>query len=290
MNPTGGEITDATVAIVVLTYGRVHLLRQCVENVLGRTSSATREIVIWDNGSTDGTAEFLESVADPRLRFVRHPENIGHNAYPEAFALTTAKYLIELDDDMIDAPQDWDLTLVRAFEAVPTMGFLATALVDSPHDTAAHLMYHVHHYTEVEEHGVRLMLGPTGGHCALTSRELYDAVGGFHRERRAFFEEDGTYAAAVMRAGYRTATLADLRLTHAGGPYFSAQPKEKIEYYQAYQRRVARKVAAKRLLLRIPGLAALNRRHSWFKSPEATAASHDIAQLFLEEHEEPSSS
>jgi GT2 family glycosyltransferase len=44
-----------SIAIVVLTHSRVHLLQQCVENVLARTSTLTREIVIVDNGSTDGT-------------------------------------------------------------------------------------------------------------------------------------------------------------------------------------------------------------------------------------------
>ena len=47
------------ISIVVLTHDRVDLLRKCVENVLARTSDATREIVIWNNASTDGTAEFL---------------------------------------------------------------------------------------------------------------------------------------------------------------------------------------------------------------------------------------
>ena len=60
------------VAIVVLTYDRVHLLRQCVENVIGRTSPLTEEIVIWNNGSSDGTRSYLDMLADPRIRVVHH--------------------------------------------------------------------------------------------------------------------------------------------------------------------------------------------------------------------------
>ena len=69
------------IAVVVLTHNRVHLLRKNVENVLLRTSPATREIVIWNNASTDGTAEYLESLDDPRIRVVRSEKNIGQNAY-----------------------------------------------------------------------------------------------------------------------------------------------------------------------------------------------------------------
>jgi len=86
------------IAIVVLTYNRVHLLRKCVENVLDRASDATAEIVIWNNASTDGTREYLESLDNPRLRMVNHDENIGQNGYARAFALTSADYLIELDE------------------------------------------------------------------------------------------------------------------------------------------------------------------------------------------------
>lgn len=277
---------DGKISIVVLTYGRVHLLRQCVENVLARVSRATREIVIWDNGSPDGTGDYLDSLDDPRLRVVRHPDNIGHNAYPEAFALTTAPYLVELDDDMIEAPPNWDLTLLSAFEAIPKMGFLASGLVESPHDTASQIMYHVHRYTTEFEAGHRLLIGPTGGHCAMTSRHVYDLVGGFHREDRVFFQEDGVYADAITRAGFRSATLADLKLTHAGGPYFSAQPEQKIQYYETYKRRIARKVAVKRAILGIPGIATLNKKYGWFAAPEVTASYTTLAELFLnDEHQ-----
>src|SRR5207248_2002869 len=78
-----------TVAVVVLTHSRVHLLRQCVENVLARTSERTTEIVIWDNASTDDTRSYLDSVLDPRLRVIHHERNIGQNAYDAAFALTS---------------------------------------------------------------------------------------------------------------------------------------------------------------------------------------------------------
>src|SRR5687768_677548 len=113
------------ISVVVLTYNREHLLRKCVERVLRRTSDATREIVIWNNASSDGTAAFLNELQDSRIRVVNHSKNIGQNAYAEAFALTTQPYMIELDDDVTDAPQEWDRTLLDAFRQLPAIGFLA---------------------------------------------------------------------------------------------------------------------------------------------------------------------
>jgi rhamnopyranosyl-N-acetylglucosaminyl-diphospho-decaprenol beta-1,3/1,4-galactofuranosyltransferase len=88
------------IAIVVVTYNRLHLLRRCVDDVLQRSSEKTREIVIWNNASNDGTREYLDALDDARLRVVHHSENIGTNAYARAFALTTQDYLVELDADL----------------------------------------------------------------------------------------------------------------------------------------------------------------------------------------------
>ena len=170
---------DGTIAVVVLTHSRVHLLRKCVENVLAGTSAATREIVIWNNGSTDGTRDYLGTVDDPRINVVQSDLNIGQNAYACAFEMTSSDYLVELDDDVVEAPANWDATLLEAFRRLPSIGFLAADLEDDPYDVATHYRYRIrpHEYVSTELNGVRLLRGPTGGACAITSRELYRRVG-----------------------------------------------------------------------------------------------------------------
>ena len=145
-NPDGlstGEVAvrpDGEIAIVVLTHNRVHLLRQCVENVLARASSKTTEIVIWDNASSDDTSSYLDALDDPRLRVVHSDKNIGQSAYARAFRLTSAPYMVELDDDIIEAPANWDATLLDAFRRLPRIGFLAANLVNNPNDRTAQYM------------------------------------------------------------------------------------------------------------------------------------------------------
>lgn len=258
------------IAAVVLTHNRVHLLRHCVENVLRRTSPATREIVIWDNASTDGTREYLDGLRDHRIRVVHHPENIGQNAYAEAFRLTTEPYLIELDDDVVDAPRYWDVTLLEAYCSLPQVGFLAADLEDDPFDTAAHVRYRVrpHEYRPVEVNGVRLLEGPTGGGCAMTDRALNARVGGFRQQRKeVFWLEDAAYVADLERIGYRAAVLRDLQVRHCGGPHYAASSPEKHAYWARVARERARRDAVKRALLWVPGVRRANRRHGWFVEP-----------------------
>jgi GT2 family glycosyltransferase len=268
-DPQPGAAGDG-IAVVVLTHNRVHLLQKCVENVLLRTSEATREIVIWDNASTDGTAAYLQSLDDPRIRVVRSDQNIGQNAYARAFRDTISPYLIEIDDDVVNAPAEWDAALRDAFVRLPEIGFLAADLEDDPNDLASRYRHHIrpHEYTLVEENGVRLLRGPTGGGCAITSRELNERAGGFREQKKeVFWLEDAAYIEDLERLGFGAAVLADLRVHHTGGPYYTQASKEKDEYWKRHWARRARRDAVKRALVRVPFVRRLNARFGWFVAP-----------------------
>jgi GT2 family glycosyltransferase len=258
-----------SIAVVVLTFDRPHLLQRCLDNVLARTSDLTTEIVIVDNASSDDTAEVLGRFRDPRARIVRNRRNIGQSAYRSAFAQTAADHLIELDDDVVDAPEEWDRTLLDAFERLSSVGFLAANLVDDPNDATARIMYgpSAPAYRYEEQNGIRLKLGPVGGWCAITSRSIYDEVGGFRRSRHTFWLEDAAYIKAIRARGYEAAILDDLRVAHAGGGFFAPVSPAKTAYWRWFQRRNRLRRAAKRTLLAVPTMRALNARHNWFRAP-----------------------
>jgi GT2 family glycosyltransferase len=259
---------ENSIAIVVLTHNRMHLLRKCVENVLGRTSDATREIVIWNNGSRDGTREYLDGIGDPRVSVVHHVENIGQNAYRRGFEMTSAAYLVDLDDDVVDAPPDWDAILLDAFQRLPAVGFLAADLQDDPHDPASHHRYRVYEYTRSEVNGLGLLHGPVGGACTITSRELYRRVGGFReRKKDVFFLEDEAYVNDVRRLGYDSVVLEDLKVHHTGGSHYGFEPPEKAEYWKRRNRMIERKERVKRVLFRLPFFRRLNERFGWCIAP-----------------------
>jgi len=150
------------------------------------------------------------------------------------------------------------------------VGFLAADLEDDPHDEASHVRHHVrpHEYTLVEENGVRLLRGPAGGGCAMTSRELNERAGGFRENaKEIFWLEDAQYIKDIERLGYTSAVLADVVVHHTGGPYYSAIPKEKAEYWRRYWARKKRRTAVKKVLVRVPFVRRLNDRFGWFVAP-----------------------
>ncbi len=245
-----------------------------------RTSMRTSEIIIWNNASNDGTAAYLDGLTEPRVTVVHNPTNIGVNAYARLFPNTSGDYLIEVDDDVIDAPPGWDKALVDAFAKVPNIGYLAANLVHNPHDITSGVMYGInaHLYRTEEVNGVRLKVGgPVGGWCSLTSREIHDRVGGWSERDEAFWQEEGSFLEQLGKFGYDFACLEDLRVLHASGPHYSRTPPEKLAYWRSYNRVVARKNAVKRALLRIPRIRALNAKHSWFQPPRERP---DYVQLY----------
>lgn len=60
------------VAVTVVTYNRLNLLKECLQALRRQTIKA--DIIIVNNGSTDGTKEYLDSKEGI---FVIHQENLG---------------------------------------------------------------------------------------------------------------------------------------------------------------------------------------------------------------------
>lgn len=60
------------VTVVTPTYQAGRWVRQCIESVLSQTF-ADWELIVVDDGSTDGTPDLVESYRDPRVRCVRLP-------------------------------------------------------------------------------------------------------------------------------------------------------------------------------------------------------------------------
>jgi GT2 family glycosyltransferase len=104
----------------------------------------------------------------------------------------------------------------------------------------------------------------------MTSRELYERIGGFRqRGDLVFWHEDAAYVRDVHRLGYRSAVLEKVSVWHAGSPYYSKTSPAKNAFHIRQARVTARKDFVKRLLLRMPFAATLNTRYGWFEAPHA---------------------
>jgi glycosyltransferase involved in cell wall biosynthesis len=85
------------------------VLESC-ERVLA--SALTRQLVVVDDASTDGTAECLAQLDDARVQVVRQPENRGKGAaLRRGFALAEGPFVVIQDADLEYDPADFDALL-----------------------------------------------------------------------------------------------------------------------------------------------------------------------------------
>jgi glycosyltransferase involved in cell wall biosynthesis len=91
--------TAPEVTVVVTTLNRRGWLERCVESVLGQ-DGVTFELVIVDDGSTDATEAYLNTLDDPRASVIRHAAPSGpHAARNSGLAAATGGLVMFLDDD-----------------------------------------------------------------------------------------------------------------------------------------------------------------------------------------------
>ena len=92
------------VTIAIPTFNRASGNLACaLQSAINQTYDNI-EIIVSDNCSSDHTEQVIKQFADPRIQYIRHPENIGANANFN-FCLSQAKgeyFLLLHDDDLID--------------------------------------------------------------------------------------------------------------------------------------------------------------------------------------------
>ncbi|MEX0747174.1 MAG: glycosyltransferase family 2 protein, partial [Rhodothermales bacterium] len=102
------------VSIIIVSWNALPLLKKCLPSVVA-TRYSNLEIILADNASTDGSAEWVAREF-PQIRLVRHPENWrfckGNN---EAIPHASGQYVVLLNND-VEVPPDWLAPLVEVLE------------------------------------------------------------------------------------------------------------------------------------------------------------------------------
>ncbi len=91
-------------SIVLVTYDNRELTRLCLDSLDRATAYPDYEVIVVDNGSTDGTVTLLRDFAarDGRLRLILNPHNAGFAAATnQGIRAATGEYVVMLNDDTV---------------------------------------------------------------------------------------------------------------------------------------------------------------------------------------------
>lgn len=92
-----------TVSVVMSCYNGERFIAEAIESVLSQTF-VDFEFIIWDDGSTDGSAEVIKKYSDPRIRYFYHENSGLGKALKLACAECRGKYIARIDSDDVCLP------------------------------------------------------------------------------------------------------------------------------------------------------------------------------------------
>jgi hypothetical protein len=108
------SLRPRSVTIAIPTWNRLPFLQRTLESALSQTYQDL-QIVVSDDGSTDGTWEYLSQISDPRLTRIRKPSNDGLFAnFSTCLRASTSEFFLLLNDDDLLLPTAIE-KLVSAF-------------------------------------------------------------------------------------------------------------------------------------------------------------------------------
>ena len=103
-------------SVIIPVYDERTTVAEIIRRVLAVDLPLDREIVVVDDGSTDGTREVLPHLADSTVRVVLHPDNRGKGAaIRTGLAHATGDLVIIQDADLEYDPADWPRLLAPVF-------------------------------------------------------------------------------------------------------------------------------------------------------------------------------
>ena len=97
------------ITVVMATYNTdIPMLREAVESILNQTFRDF-EFLIIDDGSENGSDEYLKSIADERVKIIRNPQNMGvTKSLNVGLKAARGKYIARMDADDIALPERFE--------------------------------------------------------------------------------------------------------------------------------------------------------------------------------------
>ena len=235
------------VSVLVVTWNGRALLEQCLPSVLASEYPAF-EVVVADNGSSDGTAAWLRE-AFPGVQVVEHGENLlfaeGNN---RALAHCRGRYVCLLNND-VEVEPGWLGPLAAALDADPQVAAVQPKLLQ--YDRREHFEYagaaggHLDTFgypfargrlfaTLEPDHGqydAPADLFWATGACCLLRRSALDEVagpGGVLDRRLGMHMEEIDLCWRLWRAGHRVRAVPASRAYHIGGASLAQGSPRKV--------------------------------------------------------------
>lgn len=114
-------------SIIIPNWNGKHHLEICL-NALRRQTYAPIEVILSDNGSTDGSQEFVAEHF-PEVRILAHSKNLGFTGACNAGLNVAKGSILALLNNDTEVDTNWVMEVVAAFERHPKAGAIASRMM-----------------------------------------------------------------------------------------------------------------------------------------------------------------
>lgn len=215
-------------SIVMVTHGKLPFTKLCIESVLENTTEPGYELIVVDNGSPDGTRDYLD-ILDGRhghVSAVFTGRNLGFAAASNlGVERARGDILVLLNNDTI-VPPGWLEGLVRHLhrEGVGAVGPVTNricneAQVDADYDTYGEFL-ELAHAREAARREQGFEVPMLAMFCFSMKRSVFERVGRIDEGFGRGTLEDDDYSHRVRRLGLKLWCAEDVFVHHFGQASF----------------------------------------------------------------------
>jgi GT2 family glycosyltransferase len=239
------------ISVVVVTHNGLVFTRLCLESVQASIGIANLQVIVVDNGSTDGTHEYLRRLAERDSRFclIRNDRNLGFAAaVNKGLAAAGGHVLVALNNDTIVPPN----ALYGLLHHLEDRTFGLIGPVSNEASTEAEIDVSYRTYGELmraaEERarshaGILLDVPVLTMFCIAFRRDFWECVGPLDERFEVGLFEDDDYSVRARNAGYRVICAEDVLVHHFGEASLGAlvPTGEHARLFEANRRRFEEK-------------------------------------------------
>ncbi|WP_240414490.1 glycosyltransferase family 2 protein [Paenibacillus periandrae] len=223
-------------SIIIPSFNQGELLRQCIESI-SQFTPEPHEIIVIDNASTDGTADYLRTMTG-KLRYRINPDNIGFaGGVNQGMKMARGSRLLLLNNDTV-VTQGWLTNLHRCLDSDERFGLVGpmTNYISGEQLVATSYtsLEEMHRFAAEFNRPDPLRWKKTAritGFCLLFRRELFERLGYFDEGFQIGNCEDDDFCLRVRLLGLDLVIAGDSFIHHVGSVSMKALGSEMGEVY-----------------------------------------------------------
>lgn len=232
-------------SIVMLTLNGLDQTLQCVNSIRTFTD-APYELIVIDNGSTDGTIGWLHE--QPDIRFFCNPGNAGFAAAcNQGMEMARGDVLLLLNNDTLVSPR-WLTQMLAALFASETVGIvgpvsnfvLPLQKQDAPYESAGDFFSFADRFNRHDPSRWR-DLTCISGFCMMFRRRTYEQLGKLDEQFNIGGYEDIDYGYRALLRGLSLRLAGDTYIHHDGNRTFNANRYDPYAVARVNRRKFIRK-------------------------------------------------